>query len=120
MLSFDIGIMPLQDDPFSRGKCAFKAVFCMSQGVPVVASPVGANTALIEHGVNGWLAANTDDWVEGISVLVDDVAMRTRMGHLARKTIEERYSAAGVAENLGDLFHRVNDPAAPLNAARKT
>jgi glycosyltransferase involved in cell wall biosynthesis len=110
VLSFDIGIMPLHDDPFSRGKCAFKAVFCMSRGVPVVASPVGANTALIEHGVNGWLASSTDDWIHGISVLAEDTEARARMGRLARKTIEDRYSAADVAENLSQVLRRVADP----------
>jgi glycosyltransferase involved in cell wall biosynthesis len=111
VLSFDIGIMPLQDDPFSRGKCAFKAVFCMSRGVPVVASPVGANKALIEHGVNGLLAASTDEWVEGISELADDIAARARMGQRARETIEKRYSAADAAKYLSEVLHRVSSGA---------
>jgi glycosyltransferase involved in cell wall biosynthesis len=103
--------MPLQDDPFSRGKCAFKAVFCMSRGVPVIASPVGANTTLIDHGENGWLATSTDDWIEGISALVEDVSLRSRMGRLARETIEEGYSAASVAKKLATLLNRVTGSA---------
>jgi glycosyltransferase involved in cell wall biosynthesis len=109
VLSFDIGLMPLQNDPFSRGKCAFKAVFCMSRGVPVVASPVGANTAVIEQGVNGWLASGTDEWIEAISTLVDDAALRGQMGRQARATIEEGYSAAEVATKLGDIVRRTTD-----------
>jgi glycosyltransferase involved in cell wall biosynthesis len=104
VLGFDIGIMPLQDDPFSRGKCAFKAVFCMSRGVPVVASPVGANTALVDHGANGWLAAGTKDWVEGISVLTEDVARRAEMGASARETIEQSYSAERACEVLAQVL----------------
>lgn len=104
VMSFDIGLMPLQDDPFSRGKCAFKAVFCMSRGIPVVASPIGANTTLIEHGRNGWLARNTDEWVEGLSTLVQDIDRRAQMGRHARQTIEQRYSAALVADNLSHVL----------------
>jgi glycosyltransferase involved in cell wall biosynthesis len=104
VLGFDIGIMPLQDDPFSRGKCAFKAVFCMSRGVPVVASPVGANSTLVDHGTNGWLAEHTEDWVEGISVLTEDVARRAQMGKSARATIEQGYSAERASEALTDLL----------------
>lgn len=110
VLSFDIGIMPLQDDPFSRGKCAFKAVFCMSRGVPVVASPVGANTTLIQHGVNGLLASSTDEWVGSISSLVDDVCQRYRMGQVARETIEGSYSAAKVARTLRVLLSTTAEP----------
>ena len=121
VLSFDIGIMPLQDDPFSRGKCAFKAVFCMSRGVPVVASPVGANVALIKHGENGWLAKSTDEWIEAISVLADDAGLRARMGRLARATIEDRYSATDVAVNLSELLARAAGQVVPaLNDERTT
>ena len=103
VLSFDIGIMPLQDDPFSRGKCAFKAVFCMSRGVPV-----GCVAGRCQHGADRarreWLArSSTDDWVEGISMLTEESDPRARMGRLARETIEERYSAAERASE--DLAH---------------
>ena len=108
VLSFDIGIMPLQDDPFSRGKCAFKAVFCMSRGVPVVASPVGANKTLIQHCVNGLLAKTTQEWVEGISALVEDAALRTHMGRTARETVEAGYSAEGAARSLRDVLSAAN------------
>ncbi len=104
VVSFDIGLMPLQDDPFSRGKCAFKAIQCMSHGVPVIASPVGANATLIEHGSTGWLAASTDDWVEGISMLVEDVGKRAQMGRCARQAIERRYSAEQVTALLADVL----------------
>lgn len=107
VLSFDIGIMPLQDDPFSRGKCAFKAVLCMSRGVPVVASPVGANTALIDHGRNGCLASTTDEWVDAISNLAQDVALRAGMGHRARETIDRSYSSERVTPRLASLLDSI-------------
>ena len=110
VLSFDIGLMPLQDDPFSRGKCAFKAVFCMSRGVPVVASPVGANAALIEHRVNGWLASSTNEWVDGLAALASDKKLRTDVGRRARWTIDKSYSAQGVAPHLADLLRAAAAP----------
>jgi hypothetical protein len=113
VLSFDIGIMPLQDDPFSRGKCAYKAVFCMSRGVPVVASPIGANATLIDHEKNGWLAAATDDWVEGISVLTEDAVQRAEMGRSARETIEQGYSAKRASEVLTHVLRATADGQAP-------
>jgi glycosyltransferase involved in cell wall biosynthesis len=122
VLSFDIGIMPLQDDPFSRGKCAFKAVFCMSRGVPVVASPVGANASLIEDGVNGWLASSADEWVDGISKLAEDVGLRARMGRLARETIEADYAAESVARTLARLLdlHGRSTPDVRRGSAKRT
>ena len=104
VLSFDIGIMPLQDDPFSRGKCAFKAVFCMSRGIPVVASPVGANKRLIDHGSNGWLAAGTGDWIEGISVLTEEVARRAEVGKSAPSRVEQGYSAERASNTLAHVL----------------
>jgi glycosyltransferase involved in cell wall biosynthesis len=106
VLTFDIGLMPLQDDPFSRGKCAFKAVFCMSRGVPVVASPVGANSELIAHGENGYLASNTAEWVDYLSGLVEDATLRAQLGHRARETIEAGFSAERVRAQLGETLLR--------------
>lgn len=103
VMLFDIGLMPLQDDPFSRGKCAFKAIHCMQHGVPVVASPVGANTTLIVSGQNGWLADSPDEWVARIGSLVANSHARAVMGRAARRTIEERYSA----EEASRLLDRV-------------
>jgi glycosyltransferase involved in cell wall biosynthesis len=108
VLSFDIGIMPLQDDPFSRGKCAFKAVFCMSRGVPVVASPVGANVALIEDGTNGLLASSVSEWVDAISLLAGDSSLRATLGGRAREAIEAGYSAESAARRLRDLLRSAN------------
>src|SRR5687768_16958077 len=96
--------MPLQDDPFSRAKCAFKAILCMAHGVPVVASPVGANASLIRSGENGLLAASTDEWVASISALVDDASLRARLGGEARATIEQDYSADTIVPRLSRIL----------------
>jgi glycosyltransferase involved in cell wall biosynthesis len=90
--SFDIGIMPLKDDLFTQGKCAFKAVLCMAWGIPVVASNVGANRTAIKNGETGFLVNSTDDWVKYLSVLVRDIELRKKMGFAAREDMKRRYS----------------------------
>jgi glycosyltransferase involved in cell wall biosynthesis len=89
---FDIGIMPLFDGLYARGKCSFKAVQCMAHGIPAVVSPVGMNTEVVCHGTNGFLASTDDDWVEYLAALVDEVNLRAQMGTAARETIERSYS----------------------------
>lgn len=90
----DIGIYPLLDDAWSRGKCGFKALQFMACGVPVVASRVGMNGEIIAHGANGLLASSIPEWVEALEALLDDAALRRRLGDAARATVEERYSLA--------------------------
>lgn len=109
VLSFDIGIMPLDDDPFSRGKSAFKAVLCMSRGVPMVASPVGANATLISHGVDGYLARTHDEWIACLSSLVESDVLRSQFGLHARSAIEARFSAAQVADRLAEILAGLAD-----------
>jgi glycosyltransferase involved in cell wall biosynthesis len=104
VLDFDIGIMPLQDDPFSRAKCAFKAILCMAHGVPVVASPVGANASLIRSGDNGFLASSTAEWVASITALAEDALLRAEIGKRARATIERDFNAAVVAPELARVL----------------
>lgn len=89
----DIGLMPLPNDEWSRGKCGMKALQYMALGIPPVVSPVGANTAIVQDGVNGFYAGEDDEWVEKIRCLLRDPARRLKLGAEARRTIEERYSA---------------------------
>lgn len=103
----DIGVYPLRDDEWGRGKCGFKAIQFMAVGVPVVASPVGANLELIRDGVNGFFARTDDEWVEKLTLLIRDPWLRQRMGEAARKTVEERYSLQAVAPRLVDAFRAV-------------
>ena len=90
--TIDIGIMPLTDDEWSRGKCAYKALLFMSLGIPVVASPVGMNREVIKDGINGFLANSDDKWFEKLSWLIDDKQLQFRIGMAGRKTVEEKYS----------------------------
>ncbi|MFZ4589878.1 MAG: glycosyltransferase family 4 protein [Ignavibacteria bacterium] len=106
VMSFDIGIMPLHDDPFSRGKCAFKAIFFMSLGIPVVVSPVGANCELIENGFNGFLAKTNEEWVYYLRMLINDFELRKRTGENARNTIEKAYSKNA---NIGKIFNVIRE-----------
>lgn len=106
---FDIGIMPLQDDFFSRGKCSFKAIYCMAHGVPVVISPVGMNTELVRHGIDGFLADSTDEWIEALASLIDDVTLRARMGAAARVRIEEQYGSRMVFDGLVAILDELSE-----------
>jgi len=88
----DIGVYPLADDAWSRGKCGFKAIEFMACGVPVVAAAVGVNREIIEDGVNGFLAATDEEWQMKLARLIAEPELRARFGAAGRRTIEERYS----------------------------
>jgi glycosyltransferase involved in cell wall biosynthesis len=89
--SLDIGIMPLLDGPFERGKCGYKLIQYMACGLPVVASPVGVNGQLVEHGVNGFLADTPQEWEQALRTLLKDADLRTRMGQAGRLKVEQHY-----------------------------
>ena len=103
LVQFDIGIMPMPDDQWARGKCAMKALLYMSAGIATVCSAVGANCDVIRHGENGLLAKTTEDWANHLGALIDDPRLRERLGLAGRQTIEQRYSMKSSAE----LFSRV-------------
>jgi glycosyltransferase involved in cell wall biosynthesis len=98
--SLDIGIMPMPDTDWTRGKCAFKAIQYMATGAVAVASPVGVTTDLIQHSVNGFLASSVDEWFRSLSALVDDAELRRRLSLRARQTIEDSYSLRVWAPSL--------------------
>lgn len=88
----DIGIMPLPDDSFAKGKCGYKLIQYMACGLPVVASPVGMNCSLIKHGKNGYLAQTNAEWVEALDALLSNCALRAEMGVHGRYLVEQHYS----------------------------
>jgi glycosyltransferase involved in cell wall biosynthesis len=88
----DIGIMPLPDDEWSKGKCGLKGLQYMALGIATVMSPVGVNTEIIQNGTNGFLATTDDEWFGVLCQLIDDADLRKRMGEAARKTVVEKYS----------------------------
>jgi glycosyltransferase involved in cell wall biosynthesis len=90
--NMDIGIMPLEDSPWSRGKCGYKIIQYMACGVPVVASPVGANNSIVEHGVDGFLARSKEEWKGYLSLLMNDADLRRKMGRAGRAKVENSYS----------------------------
>ena len=100
----DIGVMPLPDGPYERGKCAFKLLQYMALGRPGVASPVGANVEVVTDGVDGLLPATDDAWEAALTKLVQDPALRRDMGIRARATVEAGYSLAIVADRYKDLL----------------
>lgn len=90
--AIDIGIMPLPDDEWTKGKCGLKGLQYMALEIPTVMSPVGVNTKIIEDGRNGFLASGVDEWVEKLSRLIEDPALRVALGKEGRKTVVEKYS----------------------------
>jgi glycosyltransferase involved in cell wall biosynthesis len=88
----DIGIMPLPNDEWTKGKCALKGLLYLSLEQAAVLSDVGVNGEVIQDGVNGFLVSSTEDWVEKLSLLIDNPQLRQEMGKKGRQTVLERYS----------------------------
>jgi glycosyltransferase involved in cell wall biosynthesis len=114
--AIDVGVMPLPDDKWSRGKCGMKALQYMGLAIPTVCSPVGVNTEIVRDGENGLLASDEDDWVEKLGLLLRSAELRERLGRAGRATVEARYSAKVQAPRVHDIFASV--VAAARRAAR--
>ena len=100
---FDIGLMPLEDTPWNRGKCSYKALQCMAMGQPVVLSPVGMNREVVEDGVTGAFAATTDEWVTELLGLAGNPELRSRMGNAARSVVERSYALDKIGLKMADF-----------------
>lgn len=111
--SIDIGIMPLPNDEWSKGKCGFKGLQYMSLEIPSILSPVGVNTEIIEHGVNGYLASTEHEWEHYISMLIDNADLRKTIGKASRKTIEERFSIDSQKDAYVSIFTNLLHKKAP-------
>jgi glycosyltransferase involved in cell wall biosynthesis len=104
----DIGIMPLADEPYQRGKEGFKLKEYMAAGLPVVCSPVGYNRQLVEHGVVGFFARTEADWVQHLERLIDDPELRARLGRAGRLTAETKFDHSRQMLRLGKFLHAVH------------
>lgn len=104
LAGFDVGVMPLPDDEWTRGKCGYKLLQYFSAGVPAVASPVGVNPGLIGDD-RGLLADTVDEWVRAIESLAEDDRVRQEMGSSARRFVEAEYSYQVWAPRLAALLH---------------
>ena len=102
--ALDIGIMPLPDNPWTRGKCACKALQYMGLGIPTVCSPVGINSEIIEDGVNGLLADSTDEWIEKLTQLLRSADLRSHIGLAGRATVEAKFSARVQAPRVFEVL----------------
>jgi glycosyltransferase involved in cell wall biosynthesis len=104
LLNFSIGIMPLVAEEMEKGKCAFKAIQYMSLGIPPVVSPVGANRVVVDHGINGFLAATPEEWKDALEKLLTNAHLREEFGKKARQKIEASYSVKATQQAFFDLF----------------
>jgi glycosyltransferase involved in cell wall biosynthesis len=95
---FDIGIMPLPNDEWVKGKCGLKGLSYMACGVATVMSNVGVNPEIIEQGSNGFLATSHEDWINYLSQLIESKELREQLGNAGRKTVVEKYSVAANKE----------------------
>jgi glycosyltransferase involved in cell wall biosynthesis len=104
LLKIDIGIMPLPDDEWTKGKCGFKALQYMAMGIPAVVSPIGVNSIIIDHGKNGFLAKTKENWLNYLSQLISDVELRKTMGKYGREKVIRHYSVRSNSSNFLSLF----------------
>ena len=116
--AIDIGVMPLPDDNWSKGKCGLKALQFMALGIPTICSPVGVNTDILQDNENGFLAATEAEWVEKLTRLLRSAELRRRLGHAGRTTVEEKYSAVTQAPRVYEIFKSVlRDANVPVETA---
>jgi glycosyltransferase involved in cell wall biosynthesis len=104
--SMEIGIMPLADSDWARGKCSFKMLQYMACGIPVVVSPVGMNLEVLAQAELGIAATNRRQWADALCDLVASAELRAQMGSAGRQVVERRYATAIVAKELGNIISK--------------
>ncbi len=102
---FDIGIMPLPDDEWAKGKCGLKGLSYMACGIATVMSPVGVNTEIIQHNYNGYLATTQKEWLDALSTLIENKEMRELIGRRGLETVANRYSLEANKRLYIDVFN---------------
>lgn len=104
--TFDIGIMPLTDDLWARGKCSYKMLTYMACGVPVVVSPVGMNADILKQGECGLSPTTIDEWIDALSMLLDSSSLCSRYGDVGRQLVESTYSKDVIAPKLVEVLKK--------------
>ena len=104
MLEFDVGIMPIPDEPWAYGKCGYKLIQYMACGLPVVASRVGANIRIVKEGINGYLASTDKHWEQALRALLENPQLRQSLGNQGRRDVEAHYSLQVAAPRLANLI----------------
>ena len=99
-----IGLMPLTDDEWNKGKCGFKLIQYLALEIPAVSSPIGVNKIIIEEGINGFFSVTNEDWYKAIEQLLINPTLRKQMGTAGRKKIVDKYSLSSNATNFLSLF----------------
>ena len=107
LLEIDIGIMPLLDNEWAKGKCGFKALQYMALGIPCVISPVGINKEIIKDGVNGFLAMTENEWVEKVSLLINSQELRSEFGRLGREKVLLKYAVIANRDKYLIYFEKI-------------
>ncbi|CAN5600024.1 MAG: glycosyltransferase family 4 protein [Pyrinomonadaceae bacterium] len=107
MQTMNVGLMPLEDSEWARGKCAFKMLLYMACGLPVVVSPVGVNRELLQRDEVGFAATEPNDWFESLCRLFDDHALSARLGAAGRKVVEAEYSVEANVPCIAKIFQQV-------------
>ncbi len=105
----DVGVAPMPDTPYTRGKCGFKVLQYMAAGLPVVASPVGVNADYVKPGENGFLPRTGDEWAEAVRQLAEDVSLREQFGLAGRKRVTEEFDFSVLAPKFCDVVERALD-----------
>jgi glycosyltransferase involved in cell wall biosynthesis len=104
---FDIGLMPLTNGEKEKGKCGFKIIQYMAMGIPSVASNVGENVHIVTESVDGFLCSNSIDWINKLSILLDNADVRYQMGDSALKKAQEYYALEIRVKEISCLIHHL-------------
>jgi len=104
---FDVGIMPLPDNLWEKGKCGYKLIQYMACGKPVIASPVGVNSEIVKHGTNGFLAHSRKEWLKALDLLYADHELRHKMGNAGREKVESAYCIQATGRRFVNLIYSI-------------
>ena len=104
LLGLNIGVMPLTESEYTKGKCGFKLIQFLALGIPVAASAVGVNTNIVEQNENGFLCTGKEEWMKALETLLQDADLRQKMGKAGREKIQQQYSVEANKANFLSLF----------------